>query len=74
MQIPVYPLLIPSLGPLEIGILFVIVLILFGPGKLPEVFRALGDGVKQFKKASKDVSDELATATKGEEESKSQSG
>jgi len=53
-------LFLPSLGPMEIFIIFIVVLILFGPGKLPQVFGALGDGVKQFKKASKDVTDELS--------------
>ena len=59
MTFPAYsapPLLfLPSLGVGELAILFVIVLILFGPGKLPEVCRALGDGLKQFKNATKDT-------------------
>ena len=46
---------LPGLGVGELAILFVIVLILFGPGKLPEVCRALGDGLKQFKNATKDT-------------------
>lgn len=54
-------LFLPSLGPLEIAALFIIVLILFGPGKLPQVFGALGDGIRQFKKASKDISEELSS-------------
>ena len=36
----------------ELAIIFVIILILFGPGKLPGVMKALGDGFKQFKDAS----------------------
>lgn len=51
------PLFLPTLGPLEVVILLVIVLICFGPGKLPEVFSALGNGVKQFKKATTDATD-----------------
>ncbi|MEB3244553.1 MAG: twin-arginine translocase TatA/TatE family subunit [Vampirovibrionales bacterium] len=47
--------LLPSLGFGELAIIFVIVLILFGPGKLPGVFKAMGEGVKQFKDASKGV-------------------
>lgn len=46
------PLFIPSLGMGELAIIFVIILILFGPGKLPNVMRALGEGLKQFKDAS----------------------
>ena len=49
------PLFLPTLGPLEIAILFIIVLILFGPGKLPQVFGALGEGIQQFKNASKSL-------------------
>jgi sec-independent protein translocase protein TatA len=54
LQVPVvYPLFIlPSVGPLEAAVVFMVVLILFGPGKLPEVFRALGQGVRQFKDAA----------------------
>ena len=48
------PLFLPSFGVGEMAILFIIVLILFGPGKLPEVCRSLGDGIKQFKQSVKD--------------------
>jgi sec-independent protein translocase protein TatA len=50
----ILPLFLPSFGVGELAILFVIVLILFGPGKLPDVCRALGDGLKQFKQATRD--------------------
>ena len=40
----------PNLGPWELGIVLVIILIIFGAGKLPEVARSLGQGVKEFKK------------------------
>lgn len=52
MDLPLYSLFLPTLGIGELAILFVIILILFGPGKLPDVCRALGDGVRQFKKAT----------------------
>ncbi len=45
---------IGMLGPWELGIILVIVLIFFGVGKLPQVFRSLGQGVKEFKDAQKD--------------------
>lgn len=48
-----------SPGPLEIGLIFLIILILFGPGKLPDVCRALGDGLRQFKSASKETVDAI---------------
>ncbi len=48
--IVIYPLFLGS--PMELGVLFLVVLILFGPGKLPQVFRSLGEGVRQFKDAA----------------------
>jgi len=41
-------------GPTELIILLVIVLILFGPGKLPGIGEALGKGIKSFKDSVKD--------------------
>ena len=43
------------------GIL-VVVLILFGAKKLPELARGLGSGIKEFKKATQDVQDDLHRA------------
>ena len=58
LQLPALPLLfLPNLGPVEIGVIFLIVLILFGPGKMPDVFRAFGDGIRQFKKAASGEND-----------------
>ncbi len=39
----------PSIGPLELGILLLIVLIVFGPKKLPGLGRQLGTGMREFK-------------------------
>ena len=41
-----------GIGPTELVILLVIILIVFGAGKLPEIGGALGKGIKNFKKAS----------------------
>ncbi len=38
-------------GPLEIGLILVIILIVFGVGKLPQVGQALGKGIREFNKA-----------------------
>jgi len=48
-----------GLGPLEIGIILFIILLLFGAKKLPELARGLGKGIKEFKKASSDIKDEI---------------
>ncbi len=61
------PLFLPTLGPLEVVILLVIVLIFFGPGKLPQVFGELGKGVKQFKQATTEATDAVNQQLQGEE-------
>jgi sec-independent protein translocase protein TatA len=42
-----------GIGPTEIIVVLVIVLLLFGGKKIPELMRGLGKGVKEFKDASK---------------------
>ena len=44
----------PSLGWQELMIVLVIVIIIFGAGKLPEIGGAVGKSIKEFKKASED--------------------
>ena len=41
-------------GPWQIGLIVLVVLLLFGGKKIPEMMRGLGGGIKEFKKASKD--------------------
>ncbi|MGE5423039.1 MAG: twin-arginine translocase TatA/TatE family subunit [Ignavibacteriales bacterium] len=45
---------IGNIGPWEIGLVLVMVLIIFGPGKLPKVGESIGKAIKGFQKASKD--------------------
>ena len=42
------------LGPGQIVLIVIVVLLLFGGRKIPELMRGLGEGVKEFKKATKD--------------------
>ena len=42
----------PRIGPMELIIVLVIVLLIFGAGKLADVGSALGKGIREFKKAS----------------------
>ena len=52
-------------GPLEIGIVLVIILIVFGVGKLPQVGAALGKSINAFKKGSSgEEIEETAVKTK----------
>ncbi len=39
----------PNIGPLEIAIVLIIALIVFGPKRLPELGKSLGDGFREFK-------------------------
>ena len=51
-----------GLGPWEIIIIFVVVLLIFGGKKLPEFAKGLGEGIKEFKKATSDIKDEVDNA------------
>jgi sec-independent protein translocase protein TatA len=42
--------MLPHLGPLEIGLIVLLVLIVFGVGRLPQVGSALGKGIREFHK------------------------
>ncbi len=43
----------PTIGPLELGIILLIVLLIFGPKAIPQIGKAIGQGLSEFKKASK---------------------
>ena len=45
-------------GPWQIAIVVVLVLLLFGGKKIPELMRGLGSGIKEFKDASKEEEEE----------------
>jgi TatA/E family protein of Tat protein translocase len=48
-----------GLHPAYLIILLAIVLIIFGPGKLPELGGAVGRGIKEFRKASTEITEEV---------------
>ena len=48
-----------SIGPVEIMLIFLVILLLFGAKKLPELARGLGKGIREFKNATKQVEDEF---------------
>jgi sec-independent protein translocase protein TatA len=62
-----------SIGPLEIGILLVIVLLLFGAKRIPEVGGSLGKGIRDFGRGIKGDDDEPSQieATPTEDETSS---
>ncbi len=57
-----------GIGMTELILILVIVFIIFGAGKLPEVCSALGKGVKNFKKASQGIDEIEVTSEKNKEE------
>jgi len=59
-----------GLGYQELLIILVIVLILFGANRLPELAKSLGSSVKEFKKGVNEVKSEDAAAAQKEEEKK----
>jgi len=46
-----------SLGAPEIIIIFFVILLLFGAKRLPELAKGMGRGIKEFRKATKDLSE-----------------
>jgi sec-independent protein translocase protein TatA len=55
--------MIPNVGPLEIGVLLLIALIVFGPKKLPDLGRSLGKGLREFKGSISGDDDEKPQVT-----------
>jgi len=53
---------IGPLGPMEIFVIAILVLVLFGAKKIPTFARSLGQGMKEFKKARDDFETELHKA------------
>jgi len=63
----------PNLGPTELIIILVIVVIIFGVGKLPDIGGALGKGVREFKDATEELEaakEDIKSITKTDEKDK----
>ena len=50
---------IGNFGPWELALILVIVLVIFGPGKLPKVGESLGKAMQSFKKAKEGDDDDI---------------
>jgi sec-independent protein translocase protein TatA len=54
----------PNVGPLEIAVVLVIALVVFGPKRLPELGKSMGKGIREFKGSlSMDDKDEIAAGS-----------
>jgi len=60
-----------SLGGLEIAIIVLVVLLLFGAKKIPELARGLGQGINEFRKASSEIKSEIEQGARDSETQKS---
>ena len=61
-------LFIQNLGSTEIIIIALVILLLFGGKKIPELMRGLGKGVSQFKKGMNDIEQEINAEPEKKEE------
>jgi len=59
-----------GLGPWEIALIILVVIILFGGKKLPELAKGLGQGLKEFKKATSDITEEVKSTANEEAKQK----
>jgi len=48
-----------SFGPLEIILIFLVVLLIFGAKRIPEIARGIGKGIREFKDATSEISREI---------------
>lgn len=61
---------IGNIGPWELVLVLVIALIIFGPGKLPEVAKSVGKGINEFKRASNEVKQQVKDAVNLDDDEK----
>jgi sec-independent protein translocase protein TatA len=52
-----------GIGGWEIAIILLVVLIIFGPSKLPQMGKAMGQAIREFKKAGKELRSEVENTT-----------
>jgi sec-independent protein translocase protein TatA len=62
--------MIGNIGPLEIGIVLIIALVVFGPKRLPDLGQSLGKGIREFKGSVTGESDEPAQVEPARTESR----
>jgi len=55
-----------GLGTQEILLVLLIILLLFGAKRIPEIMRGLGKGIREFKHASQEAVDEITSLTEEE--------
>ncbi|MBN1105685.1 MAG: twin-arginine translocase TatA/TatE family subunit [Deltaproteobacteria bacterium] len=59
-----------GIGMPELIVVLIIILIIFGAGKLPEIGSGIGRGIKNFKQATKEKTDEIASPEEDDQKGK----
>ena len=54
--------MLQGIGTWEILLIFLVVLLVFGAKRIPEIAKGLGKGITEFKRAVRDVKDEIETS------------
>lgn len=57
-------------GPTELIVILVIALIIFGPKRLPEMGKAIGKAINEFKRSSQEIQEQVTKSLTAEEEKK----
>ena len=57
-------------GGAEIGILFLILLLIFGPSQIPKMARGVGQALREFRKAQRQITDEINQDEPSDEKAK----
>lgn len=58
------------LGWMEVGLILLVLLVIFGPSKLPQLGKSIGDSLREFKKSTKGLTDEEPAAAEKKEPEK----
>ena len=63
-----------NLGATEIILILLVVLLFFGARKLPELAQGLGKGIREFRKATKEIQDDIEGEIKKDDKPKEKKG
>ncbi|NOT35624.1 MAG: twin-arginine translocase TatA/TatE family subunit [Candidatus Eisenbacteria bacterium] len=59
-----------GLGGQELGIIFLIILLVFGPSQIPKMAKSIGQAMREFRKAQREIGDELTRDDSGKNDTK----
>lgn len=62
----------PHIGAPELILVLALALIIFGPGKLPDLGKAIGKTIKEFRRSSSEIMNDVETAANGDKKEEQQ--